>query len=387
MHPNPSLGSLASFGLIVLCAGPLSPLGHGGNAVVETDLVSDIPGRALHLDPNLVNPWGIALSATSPFWVADNGTGVSTLYDGEGVARSLVVSVPPAAGDPPPGTPTGVVFNGGTAFEVAPGQAARFIFATEDGTISGWNPTANPTVALRKVDNSAGGAAYKGLAIGNATAGPRLYAANFGTGRIDVFSGGYVGIVTPGAFVDPALPSGYAPFNVQNLGGRLYVTYALREVGGIDDVPGAGNGFVSVFDLDGHFIQRLASGGPLNSPWGMALAPAEFGPFGGKLLVGNFGDGLIHVFDPSTGAFVDSLRNAEGDLLRIPGLWALTFGNDGSGGDADDLYFTAGIAGESHGLFGEIAVLVPETGARLPLFLGACAVGWISWRRGKKHNA
>ncbi len=366
-------------GVAACCVGPSPSWGGNLNAFVETDLVSDLPGVALHQDPNLVNPWGIALSATSPFWVSDNGTGVSTLYDGEGGIRSLVVTVPPPAGGADPSKPTGIIFNGGPAFEVAPGLPGRFIFATEDGTISGWNPGADATHALLQVDNSASGAVYKGLASGSGSGGPLLYAANFGAGTIDSFASDFSPTATPGGFVDPGLPSGYAPFNIQNLNDHLYVTYALKEVGGDDDVAGPGHGFVDVFDLDGNLEMRLVSDGVLNSPWGLVIAPDEFGPFAGDLLVGNFGDGLIHAFDPATGDLVDVLRREDGSVLQIPGLWALVVGNGGSGGDEDDLYFTAGIAAEEHGLFGEIAAAVPETGARAPLALGCVAVGIFSW--------
>ena len=373
--------------LAALCVGQQHVRATGFSV---TDLVSDIPGQAANLDPNLVNPWGIAFTPSSPFWVADNRTGVSTLYNGTGIALPLVVTVPPPAGGNPPAAPTGVVFNGGAGFEASPGLPARFIFASEDGTISGWNPTANPTAALRVADNSGSGANYKGLAIGNNGAGDFIYAANFHAGTIDVFDSLFAQSALPGNFTDPNLPSGYAPFNIQNIGGKLYVTYALQDAQGNEVVSGAGHGFVDVFDLNGNFLQRLASQGSLNSPWGLAIAPSGFGPFANDLLVGNFGDGRINAFDPVTGMLLGTLDDMGGSPLEIQGLRALTFGNGANAGDTSDLYFTAGIPGNGvvgdHGLFGEItfgsaASNVPEGGANSALLLGAALVGMVAFKR------
>jgi uncharacterized protein (TIGR03118 family) len=354
---------------------------------VVDNLVSDLPDIADFQDPNLVNPWGLAASATSPFWVANNGAGTSTLYNGSGEPSPqptpLVVTIPPPGG----GTgsaPTGALFNGGSSFELAPGRPARFIFATEDGTISGWNPAVNPTVATLQVDQNASGAVYKGLAIGNNGVGDFLYAANFGGGKIDVFDSAFSLTSLGGSFQDPSIPSGFAPFNVQNLNNKLYVTYALKQPGGEDDIAGPGHGHVSVFDLNGNLISHLISAGALNSPWGLSLAPEGFGRFEGDLLVGNFGDGRINVYDPDNGVLIDSLRDVSGNPIEIDGLWALRTGNGGQGGDPDDLYFTAGIAGEQHGLFGEISSsssAVPDGGASTGLLLGASAVGLLLSRR------
>ena len=326
----------------------------GAPAHLQTNLVSDLPGMASHTDSNLVNPWGIATSATSPFWVADNHTGVSTLYNTSGTPQSLVVTVPPAAGGTG-GSPTGIVFNGSTDFQVSAGTPARFIFATEDGTISGW---ASGTNAILKVDNSASEAVYKGLAIGNNGTANFLYAANFHEGTIDVFDAAFAPATLAGSFSDPTIPAGYAPFNIQNIGGVLYVTYALQDADAHDDVPGLGHGFINKFDLNGNFIARFASRGSLNSPWGLAVAPAGFGAFANALLVGNFGDGRINAFNPATGALLGQLADDSGHAISIEGLWGLKFGNGVSGGDANTLYFAAGIAGpdalEDHGLFGSI---------------------------------
>jgi len=353
----------------------------------QVNLASDGFVPAANTDPNLINPWGISYSATSPFWVSDNGTGVATLYNGSGqpfpVGSPLVVTVPPPAGGTPPSAPTGQVFNGGIGFEVSPGRPARFIFATEDGTISGWNPAASPTTAILKVDNSGSGAVYTGLAIGNNGAGDFLYAANFNSGAINVFDTNFAPTTLAGSFTDPTLPSGYAAFNIQNLGGKLYVTYA-------DDVPGPGKGFVDVFDLNGNLMLRLISDGSLNSPWGLALAPGNFGEFSNDLLVGNFGDGKINAFDPMTGIFHGTMLDINGDPIVIEGLWGLKFGNGGNGGDSDTLYFTAGIPGdgavEDHGLFGSLKPVQPVQPVPEPttmILLGSGLIGLAGYGRKK----
>jgi uncharacterized protein (TIGR03118 family) len=246
------------------------------SAYEQTNLVSNIPGLAANFDFELKNPWGIASSATSPFLVSDNGAGVSTLYNTSGTQVSLVVTIPPPAGGVGSPTPTGVVFNGNTDFEVNPGAPARFIFATEDGTVSGWNQNANPTNAILKVDNSAAGAVYKGLAIGNNAAGNFLYAANFGSNAVNAFNGAYSSM--PGNFTDPNLPAGFAPFNIQNLGGILYVTYArVNPADPEEDLAGPGNGFVDRFDTNGNLLNRLVTMGPLNSPWAWRSRPLTSG--------------------------------------------------------------------------------------------------------------
>lgn len=349
------------------------------NRYQQHNLVSDIPGLADFLDPSLVNPWGISSSATGPFWISNAGTGTSTVYNTFGV-KSLSVTIPTPG--TPPSSPTGQVFNNAGAFAVTPGKNAVFLFATEDGTIAGWNPTVNPASAVTMVDNSPSGAIYKGLAISGSGATARLYGANFHAGTVDVWDGNFAPI--SGGFVDPTLPSGYAPFNVQNIGGNIFVAYAQQDALKEDEVAGPGFGYVSMFDPLGAFLGRFASGGVLNAPWGLALAPLSFGAFGGDLLVGNFGDGRINAFDPVTGLFQGALAQADGTPLEIDGLWGLIFGNGGNGGDPNTLYFTAGIDDETHGLFGSIAVVpvqpVPEPDSVVLLATGLIGLAGVTHR-------
>jgi uncharacterized protein (TIGR03118 family) len=329
---------------------------------LQTNLVSDLPGMAAHTDSNLVNPWGIASSTNSFFWVSDNHTGLATLYDASGTPQSLVVTIPAAPGMMG-GSPDGVVFNGTTDFEIS-GTPALFIFATEDGTISGWT---SGTTAVIARDSSAAGTVYKGITMGNNGTGNFLYASDFHGNKIDVFDRNYIPASNGGTFSDPTIPMGYAPFNIQLIStgsgtndNILYVTYALQDAAKHDDVRGPGHGYINKFDLNGNLLGRFASQGTLNSPWAVVLAPAGFGQFGGDLLVGNFGDGRINAFDPATGAFLGQLMDGSGNPITIQGLWGLRFGNGGSGGDPNTLYFAAGIPGpggmlEDHGLFGSIS--------------------------------
>lgn len=350
----------------------------------QANLTSSGFAPAAHVDPNLVNPWGISFGPTSPFWLSNNGMGNTTLYNGAGqpfpIASPLVVTIPPGGGAAP-STPTGQVFNGTSDFQISSGSTpapSRFIFATEGGTISGWNPTVNPTNAIVAVDNSAAGAVYKGLASGSGASGNVLYAANFHAGTIDVFDKSFNSVALAGSFKDPTLPAGYAPFNIQNIGGKLYVAYAQQDAAKHDEVAGASLGFVSVFDANGNFIKRVASNGALNAPWGLAMAPLDFGQFSNDLLVGNFGDGRISVFDSLTDAFLGQLGDRLGNPIEIPGLWALTAGNGGPGIDKNNLYFTAGISDEAHGLFGSLSV--PEPGV-LPLFCAGLLPALVLLRR------
>jgi len=309
-------------------------------------------------DPDLINPWGISSSAGSPFWVSDNGTGKSTLYNSLGVKQGLVVSMP--SFDPI----TGQVFNGTASF-----KGDVFLFASEAGTIDGWRGALG-TIAENLF--SVTDAVYKGLAISSAK--DTLYAANFHAGTIDVFdSAGKTG-----SFSDPTAPAGYAPFNIQNINGTLYVTFAVQDGTGHDDVSGLGNGLVDVFDPVTHTFTRLVSNGVLDSPWGLALAPAAFGAFAGDLLVGNFGDGTINAFDPVSGAALGALSDLGGNPLINLGLWGLKFGNGGNGGSLDALYLTAGGADEGSGLFARITA-VPEPGTVALLALGLVALAL--WRK------
>jgi uncharacterized protein (TIGR03118 family) len=336
-----------------------------GNAYLQTNLVSDISGIARFTDPNLVNPWGIAYSPTSPFWISDNNAGVSTLYQGNGQPLSLVVQIPPPMGSPPgsAGTPTGIVFNGGGGFNVSENGktgSSIFIWATEDGTIAGWNPGVDLTHAIIAVDNSANptaanGAVYKGLAIGQDPDGRTLiYAANFRAGSIEVYDSNFHLTTVGGSFQDSNIPTGFAPFGIQAFGNNLFVTYAKQNAAKHDDVAGPGNGFVDQFNTNGVLLRRFASQGTLNSPWGLAIAPANFGAFSHDFLVGNFGDGRINAFNPVTGQFLGQLNDLLGNPITIGGLWGLKFGNGHAAGATNHLFFTAGIGDEQHGLFGMI---------------------------------
>jgi uncharacterized protein (TIGR03118 family) len=334
--------------------------------VLQTNLVSDLSGLAQHMDTHLVNPWGISEGTSGPFWVSDNNAGVSTLYDSQGNPQSLVVGIP-TPGNPTgtTGTPTGTVFNI-TLANATPGFVisqngssgpAVFLFATEDGTIAGWSPDVNANEAVIAVDHSTAGAVYKGLTIATDANGQTLlYAANFRSGKIEVFDTSFSQVTPkPGAFKDPNLPEGYAPFNVQVLGNKLYVTYAKQNAAKHDNVDGPGRGYVDVYNLDGTGRQRLISRGTLDSPWGLAIAPASFGTLAGALLVGNFGNGHIHAFNGQTGTLLGELKDPTGAAIHIEGLWALQVGNGNGGGDANTVYFTAGIDHEHHGLFGSLA--------------------------------
>ncbi|MGH9621473.1 MAG: TIGR03118 family protein [Bryobacteraceae bacterium] len=365
--------TMAACALVALAAGAA---GDSLNGYTQTNLVSDLPGVAAHQDPDLVNPWGIVAGPSTPFWVSDNGAGLATLYSGTGTKLGLVVTVPAPSGSTGPSAPTGVVFNSSPSF-----GGVRFIFDTEDGTVSAW---ASGTSAILQATSPAG-SVYKGLATGNNGSADLLYAANFGLGRVDVFDSNFHATTASGGFHDPNLPTGYAPFDIQNIGGKLYVTYALQDAAKKDDVAGPGHGFVDVYDLNGNFVNRLASQGALNSPWGLAVAPSGFGAFSGDLLVGNFGDGMINAFDSDTGSFLGTLDYPDGTPVAIDGLWGLGFGNGAQGQSRNALYFTAGIAGpdqiEDHGLFGSLSVVTPEPESLILAAVGLAMCLFVLRRR------
>ncbi len=352
---------LRVFALYCAFAGCIS-----ANAYLVHNLVADQPGIADHTDPNLVNPWGNAFSATSPFWIGNNATGTSTLYDGSGTPNaSIIVQIPSPGGVATGGAVTGVVVNAtATAFLLAPGKQSQFAFCTEDGLIAGWNSTVDATHAKVLLDNSASGANYKGCAIAIPTGGtPQMYVANFSSGKIEVYDQSLKPIAA--TFSNPAVPAGFAPFNVQVIGSNLYVAYAKPDAEKHDDVAGPGNGYVAVYDLAGNLLGPTISGGNLNSPWGMAIAPATFGDFSGALLVGNFGDGKINAYNPTTGALMGTLNDPHGNPVSIDGLWSLNFGNNGKNTDPATLYFTAGPDDESHGLLGSIQAAPAFTAANV----------------------
>jgi len=326
---------------------------HDPQILVQTNLVSNQPGQAAQTDPQLQNAWGLAFSPTGKPWVSANETGLSQVYDDAGNLL-LSVTVPPAKGAEPPSHPTGQVFNAdASAF-----AGDKFIFVTEDGTISGWQ---SGNAAVLRADNSAQGAIYKGVAIAKAHGKTRLYAADFHNGKVDVFDSAYGPVNTRGHFVDPFLPANYAPFNILALGPRLLVAFAQQALPEKeDDVAGAGHGFVAVFDAEGHFLQPLISRGALNSPWGMAIAPKGFGDLSDKLLVGNFGDGRINAYRiDRLGFFLSArfhgpVRTAAHAPPVIDGLWALVFEPETDASEPPQLYFTAGPNDEEDGLFGRL---------------------------------
>jgi len=336
--------------ILLLCV--VCPNLSAGTIYLQTNLVSDVPGLAATTDPNLKNPWGVSFSPTSPFWVSDQATGLATLYDGAGNIIPLVVTIP-SIGFPP--GPTGQVFNGSTSFVLPNGSQARFLFDTLDGQLLGWNGGAG-TTAVNVATTT--GAIYTGLALGNSGGANYLYAAD-NTGHINVFDTNFnnvTGTIFAGKFVDPNALPGFNPFNIQNIGGNIYVTYANNVMG-----VGQPGGFVDEFDSSGNFLKRIATDGALYAPWGITLAPASFGRFGGDLLIGQFGDGQILAYDPTTNAFLGTLDGKNGLPIVNPFLWALEFRTGGTNIKTDALYFTAGYNNQLDGLFGELRP-APEPG-------------------------
>jgi uncharacterized protein (TIGR03118 family) len=366
-----------------LCAMGLAlALAAGAHAQVRVDVTNLVtndplvnPGQIT--DAGLVNAWGLSYSPTSPFWVSSNGNDTATLYGVNPATQAtskaaLVVTVPV-------GGVTGQVFNGGAAAGAFHGD--NFLFVGEGGAIAGWRSALGTTAEILQLASP--DSVYKGSAFATLSGNSYLYAANFRSGNIDILKGANGEPDLVAKFTDPGLPNGYAPFNIQNLGGTMYVTYALQDGAKHDEVPGAGRGFVDSFDLQGNFIARIASGGALDAPWGLAIAPGSFGALAGALLVGNFGDGRISAYDPTSHAFLGQLAALDGMPLAIDGLWALAPGNGGSAGSTSLLYFTAGPQDESNGLFGVLSPVaaVPEPSMLLLLASGLAAVGGLARRR------
>jgi uncharacterized protein (TIGR03118 family) len=364
--------ALAAFAAAVALFGaartaPARALGIATRSYVQTNLVSDIPGLAAHTDPNLKNPWGTSVGPGTPIWVSDNHAGLATLYDSAGNPQPLQVAIPaPASAGPGAvGAPDGQAFNtldpNSTDFVISKNEKsgpAFFVFATEDGTIAGWNPNVDKANAVIAVDRSTAtdstgdvGANYKGLALVSTPQGKFIYATSFRFGKVDVFDN-HFNLVN--SFTDPTIPAGFAPFGIHNIGGNLYVTFAKQGPGKGDDDAGPGNGFVDVFAPNGDLIQRLVSRGKLDSPWAVTLAPSTFGAFGGDILVGNFGNGRIHAYDQTTGAFEGALSRPGGGPVVIDGLWGLRFSPTTPGAGPNTLFFTAGLNHEADGLFGTL---------------------------------
>jgi uncharacterized protein (TIGR03118 family) len=361
-------GSVSSLAVALLAGFPCLPQVCHAAGFSVTNLVSDDTSihPAVLADPHLKNAWGIAATGSSPFWTGDNGAGLSTLYGvnpttGVPTKTALEVTIP---GD---GSITGLVNNPGSGSGAF--NSDNFLFVSEDGTISGWRNALGTVAEILQTPVATN--VYKGVTAATVSGHTYLYAANFHTGAVNVLKGDAGAPSLAGNFTDPGLPAGYAPFGIQNLGGSIYVTYALTDATAHDDVPGAGHGFVSQFDLQGNFVGRIATAGALNSPWGLALAPSSFGAIAGDLLVGNFGDGTINVFNPTTHAPLGPLTDSGGQPLVIDGLWALFVGNNGSGGSSNNVYFSAGPNDEAHGVFGVIQA-VPEPAS---IMLLGCA--WV----------
>jgi uncharacterized protein (TIGR03118 family) len=382
----------------ILIAAAALPVGFTAQSALaqagylQTNILSDSASIAATNAPNgtpdaqLINPWGLTATATSPFWISDNGTGLSTLVNGNtGVqSASPVVTIPGPNGSAANfvAAPTGVVANTTSSFQTTAGVPAHFIFATEDGTISAWSSGSS---AVLKVDNSTTGpgAVYKGLAIGSSGGNNVIYATNFRAGTIETYDSvgtTFTPVTLSGSFTVPNLPSNYSPFNISNLGGNLFVTYAVPNpaTNDMDDLAGPGNGLVAEFTQDGVYEGTIGSGGTLDSPWGLAIAPANFGAFSGDLLVGNFGGGRINAFNLSNDTFAGQLADPNGNPITIHGLWGLSFGNGASAGPTNTLFFTSGPNGENDGLFGSLTAVPEPSSIGL---IGAAALGLMRRRR------
>ncbi|CAE6746157.1 MULTISPECIES: TIGR03118 family protein [Paraburkholderia] len=347
--------SAAALTSLVACGGSSGSI--NSQSFTSSVLVSDGAVSAPHTDPNLKNGWGVAFNPKGFVWVADNGTSVATLYDGNGVPQSLVVSIP--NGTSGTANPTGIVFNGTTDFTVTQGGKSgvgAFIFSGEGGTITAWAPAVAPTNAIVMFDGGSAGAVYKGLALASNGTANFLYATDFHNNRIDVFDTNFAKVAMPGKFQDATLPAGFAPFGIQAIGSKLFVTYAKQDAAAHDNVDGSGLGFVDVFDTSGNLLQHFASAGPLNAPWGVAQAPGNFGRFSGDILVGNFGDGTINAFDPASGQSLGTINLSNGTTFVQPGLWGIAFGNGLDNQPTNTLFFAAGPNDEANGVYGRIDV-------------------------------
>lgn len=332
----------------------------GASSYVVTNLTSSVAGQATNTDTRLRNAWGLDKSPTGPWWVNSAARGLSIIYQGTGVAGSAF-TIPTTTGGTPPSSPTGIVYNNTTSFQIATGKQGLFLFCTENGTLSGWNSAVNATTAVTKVDRGIA-AVYKGMALGTLNSAPALYAANFRSGAIEVYDGTWNPInLAPGAFVDPTVPAGYGPFNVARIGSQIYVAWVQQDATQTDGVPGTGR--VSVFNADGTYVRSLQSGTWFNEPWAIVKANSTFGSFANFILVGNFYSGTIAAFNPTSGAFAGFLKTAAGGNVTIRGLWGLSFGNNGQAGSSTALYFAAGTSNETQGLFGTITVGVPLAGS------------------------
>jgi uncharacterized protein (TIGR03118 family) len=349
----------AAIATLVSCGGGSSSSNNSTpsmqSSFTVTALVSDGVVSAAHTDANLKNPWGVAFNPKGFVWVADNGTNVATLYDGNGVPQSLVVTIPD--GKNGSASPTGIVFNGTQSFSVTENGksgVAAFIFAGEGGTITAWAPAVGPTNAFVMYDDGTGGAVYKGLALATMNGNNFLYATDFHNNKIDIFDTTFTKVAMPGAFTDTAIPAGFAPFGIQAIGSNLFVTYAMQDAARHDNVAGAGLGMVDVYDTAGNLKQRFATGGPLNAPWGIAQAPSNFGAMSGAILIGNFGDGTINAFNASSGQSMGALNGPNGSPIVEHGVWGIAFGNDLSNQPSNTLFLAAGPNDEANGVYGRI---------------------------------
>ncbi|MFM0529353.1 TIGR03118 family protein [Paraburkholderia strydomiana] len=348
----------AAIATLASCGGSSSSPSSGPPAqssFTAKALVSDGAVSAAHTDVNLKNAWGVAFNPKGFVWVADNGTNRATLYDGNGVPQSLVVTIPD--GKNGTASPTGIVFNGTQSFNVTQNGksgVAAFIFVGEGGTVTAWAPAVGPTNAFVMYDDGTGGAVYKGLALAANNGNNFLYAADFHNNKIDVFDTNFAKVAMPGAFTDPAIPAGFAPFGIQLIGSNLFVTYAKQDADKHDDVAGAGLGMVDVFDTAGNLKQHFATGGALNAPWGIAQAPSNFGSLSGAILIGNFGDGTINAFNASSGQSMGAVKSSNGSAIVEPGLWGIAFGNGLNNQPATTLFFAAGPNDEANGVYGRI---------------------------------